>query len=74
MGPSLLKKVSRRWGYASLLLGGLLGLASCSAPEVITEDAVTSLQQVGKEVGKERKIGDDIQITPAQEDKVKIRF
>lgn len=52
----------------------LLALTSCSETEVVTEDAVTSLDEMGQEVGKERKIGDDIQITPSEEEKVKIQF
>lgn len=55
----------------------LLFLSSCGVPEELdtfSEDTVTVVEDIGEEIGKERKINDDIIVTPAKEEKVKIRF
>lgn len=53
-----------------LLLFCAFSFSSCTQPEEITESTVEALD----EIGKERKIGEDIQITPSEEEKVKVQF
>lgn len=42
--------------------------------EDISENSVQTFEDVSNEWGKERKLNDDVIISPEQENKVKIRF
>lgn len=68
-----LKKGTR---FFSLII--LLGaFTSCQVPEGIedfTEETTAVLGEMDYEIGKERKISEDILITPDQENKVKVIF
>lgn len=45
-------------------------LSSCSVPETVVEETYTTMD----EMEKERKIGDDIEISPSEDNKVKMQF
>ncbi len=61
----------------ALILIASFWLSSCNAPQEIdniSEGTVETIDEVGTEIGKERQVGEDVLITPEQEEKVKIRF
>lgn len=61
----------------ALFLIASFWLSSCNAPQEIDnlgENTVETIEEVGTEIGKERQMGEDVLITPEQEEKVKIRF
>ena len=55
----------------------LIFLSACGISEELdtfSEDTASVVSDIGGEIGKERKISDDIIVTPEKEEKVKIRF